>query len=218
MSAAQIDGLRQRTRSAGRALDRRRGEMQAVKTAAATTDEEIQRLSEEIELNGMVGTLLNSFAEDTHTALQKRIEAIVTHGLRMVMGEELSFHVTTSRHGKTAATDLTIRSIIDGCTVETDIMSARGGGVAAVAGALLRLTVMLLTPSIRPTLLLDETFAQLSEDKVPALIEFITELVQRTRAQVIIVTHTAPEEWTAAADKAYRLSNVRGKTKVEVLK
>jgi chromosome segregation ATPase len=196
-----------------RAVERLRGERTAAERAVATATEQIIVLEKEVQLAERAHALLSSFAETSQADLLAKIQGIVTYGLRVVFGEDMSFHMTSVKRGNTTATDLTIRSSIGGTVVETDILSARGGGVAAVAGVILRITMLLLTPSAPKFMALDEAFAQLSDDKISALIGFIKELVDRTDLQLIVVTHTAIDEWREAADKVYHLTNVNGVTK-----
>ena len=90
--------------------------------------------------------------------------------------------------------------------LETPILEARGGGVAAVAGFLLRACVLLLTPDSRNLLVLDEVFAHLSEEYVPRCAEFLKELCERTDLQILLVTHQP--EFTQAAHKVTRIERV----------
>jgi DNA repair exonuclease SbcCD ATPase subunit len=62
-------------------------------------------------------------------------------------------------------------------------------------------------------LILDETFAHVSDEYLPALGEFLREIVDKTGVQIIMVTHQSQfEEW---ADLVYRFSQINGKTQVE---
>jgi DNA repair exonuclease SbcCD ATPase subunit len=106
--------------------------------------------------------------------------------------------------------------VVDGEQLDTPVMDARGGGVAAVIGFLLRLVILLLTePPVRHVMFLDESFAQLSVEYEPALAEFIKELTERTNMQVVLVTHSTA--FDDAADKSYRFELRDGVTKVEAL-
>lgn len=186
-----------------RHLDRDIGEARAIATQGKTLTEEAAKLEQQIARLDEAALVLQQFGERKQERLQEQIETLVTHGLQQIFGEELSFHILHKQQGKLAAMEFVIRSRAGTQIVETSIMDARGGGVAAVAGFLLRLLILLLKPNARPVLLLDETFAQLSEEYEPALAQFLRELVDKTPVQIIMVTHS--DAYTEHADKAYRL-------------
>jgi len=101
-------------------------------------------------------------------------------------------------------------------SVETPVMDARGGGMAAVTGFLLRLVVLLLTPGARRILFLDESFAMVSEEYREALGQFLREVCDKAGAQIVMITHD--EVYSAFADTHYSLSLASdGTTEVAVL-
>lgn len=206
--SALESALRQRKTKYERAL----GEAKGVQTRLRETKAEIGTLEALQEsLDEAIG-VLNSFADTRSATVQSQVEGLVTEGLQAVFGDDLSFHAITSTRGKLAATDFVIRSTQNGSVVETDILDARGGGVAAVAGFLLRLILLLLRKDARPVLFLDEVFGQLSAEYEPRLAEFLRELVDRTSVQLIMVTHS--DAFTDAADVVYRFKLVDGVTVV----
>ncbi len=115
---------------------------------------------------------------------------------------------------KTPVVDFIIRSTLENEPLDTDILEARGGGLAATVGFLLRVVVLLLSADKTDTVLvLDETFAHVSAEYEPRLAEFIRELVDKTGVQVLMVTHS--EAFSDAADVRYRFSLDNGLTRVE---
>jgi DNA repair exonuclease SbcCD ATPase subunit len=206
-----VEDLEEELRRRERVLERRRGEARAVAAEGSRTKKELTELEERaIALEQVMG-VLNSYADSRQEELARRIETLVTHGLKTIFDDDLSFHVSPSQKGKLAALDFVVRSRANGQLVETSVMDARGGGVAAVAGFLLRLIILLLT-NARPTLVLDESFAQLSAEYEPRLAEFLRELVDRTSAQVILVTHS--DAFGDVADVSYRFQLENGRTRV----
>lgn len=157
--------------------------------------------------------ILSAYADSRQADVQKKVESLITHGLRQIFDPDMSFHIKQATKGKLASADFVVRSKIDGGFVDTPIMDARGGGVASVAGFLLRLILLLLKKDHRPVLFLDETFAQLSAEYEPRLAEFVRELVDKTPVQVILVTHSTA--YDDVADASYRFSlDQNGRTKV----
>lgn len=197
-----------------REMERRTGEATRVARDLKRVQREVALHEHREEALQKAIGVLNAFADERQADLQQKIEALVTHGLRSVFGPEMSFHVVPTMKGKIAAMEFVVKTVdSSGAVTETPVMDARGGGVAAVAGFLLRLIVLLLRKDTRRVLLLDESFAQLSAEYEPALADFIRELVDRVPdAQIVLVTHS--DGYADVADVTYRLSLVDGRTKV----
>lgn len=175
--------------------------------------EEVDRLLRDRETAERVAGVLSKLADERDATARAQVESLVTAGLAAIFGEggeQLSFHLVESTQRNATNIDFIVRTTKpDGEVIETDVMSARGGGVAAVIGMLLRVVLMLLTRSaqqpISDTLVLDETLAMLSADRLEAASAFLRTLVDsQTGLQVIMVTHQDP--LTEAADVVHRLS------------
>ncbi len=194
-----------------RHLDQRVGEARQLATTAQRLTADIAELRTREQLHDRAAAVLASIADERQTATQERIEALVTQGLHAIFGEDLSFHIIPTTRAKTPVVDLIVRSRIGTTTVDTPVMDARGGGLAAVVGFLLRLVVLLLSRHRQDTVLvLDETFAHLSAEYEPRMAEFLRELVDRTGVQVILVTHS--DAYSDAADVRYRFTLKSGET------
>ena len=171
----------------------------------------LQSTAEELEKAAL---LLASISEERQKEAQTKIENLVSQGLQKIFGPEWSFHVVPSVRGKTPVVEFKVRTVTeDGRMLETSVVDARGAGLAAVVGFLLRLVLILLSqkPSV---LILDETFANLSDFYIPKLIEFIREVVDKTNLQIIMVTHE--KRFAEVADRCYQFSlDSHGMTKAE---
>jgi DNA repair exonuclease SbcCD ATPase subunit len=210
-----LDDLLARVAQAERSVDRRVGEARKVLTDGQGVQREVTVLEDRLEVLDEAIAALNSYADQRQVDLQTKIEQLVTHGLRVVFGEDMEFRLVAGTKGKYATTDFVVRSRKGDAWLETPVIAARGGGVAAVVGFILRVILLMLKPQTQHTLFLDESFAQLSADYEPALAEFIRELVDRTDMQVVLVTHSTA--YDQVSDVAYRLSNEDGTTHVERL-
>lgn len=171
--------------------------------AEAVTHKDIEMACEEAV------AFLNSFADERQEKVQRRIETLVTHGLETIFDEPMTFHVLSEQKANRTEVSFALRSPMGDQLVETPILDARGGGVAAVVGFLLRLIITLLRKD-RPLLVVDEGWAQLSAEYEPALAAFLRELVDQTGVQIIAVTHS--EAYSEHADHVYRFSKKDGKT------
>lgn len=211
---ALLQQLDRRISEAQRLVDRQAGEARLIATQGQETKEEVTRLKQLKEDCSEAITVLQSFGEARQQDLQTRIETLVTAGLRAVFDESMVFAITQKKVGSQMAMDFTIKSFVNGELVETSIMDARGGGVAATAGFLLRLIVILLQKDkVRPTLVLDESFAMVSSQYSERLSAFLRELVDKTEVQIILVTHS--DLYEEHADITYRFSLVEGVTEIE---
>jgi DNA repair exonuclease SbcCD ATPase subunit len=210
-----LEGLAVELARQEKLFERRMGEARSVAQNVKTYRAEIAELTEREEsLDEAIG-VLNSYADSRQADIQTKIETLVTHGLRTIFGEDLSFHIKQTMRGKRMEADFVVRSKMGRSVVETPILDARGGGVAAVAGFLLRLVILLLRKGDRAVLFLDESFAQLSAEYEPALAQVLQELVEKTRVQIVMVTHSSA--YDEVADVSYRLHAEKGATKVERL-
>lgn len=198
-----------------RQIDQRVGEAKSVVAEGKRLQQEISQLDSRIETLNDVISVLQSIADQRQTQLQQTIENLVTEGLKAVFNENLEFKVTPTTKGKLASVDFTIRSKLGEEWIETPIAEARGGGVASVAGFLLRVVVLLLKPNTRKTLFLDETFGMVSASAERALVDFVRELVDRMNVQIVLVTHNFQDSWMEVADNVYQTKLVNGETKIE---
>lgn len=209
-----IDSLVIRARQRRRQIDSLQGEARATLLHGKELQTEISDLTEVIEDLDRVTVLLNSLGEDRQLKAQHTIEELVTRGLQTIFDETLSFHIVQSVKGKSAIVEFLVRTTLAGSVIETPVMEARGGGLAATIGFLLRLVVMLLSKGTKSEniLVLDETFAHVSQEYLGPLGEFLREVVDKTGVQIVMVTHQ--NEFAEYADKVYRFTTAEGKTQV----
>jgi DNA repair exonuclease SbcCD ATPase subunit len=213
-----IDTLTASVASAEKLIEREIGEAKALAKRAQQDYSEADQAEARADALEKVVGILNSFADARQEAVQSKIEALVTHGLQTIFDDSLTFHVVSETKSRRVETRFVVRSRVGEQEVETGLLDARGGGVAAVAGFLLRLIVVLLRPDVRPFLLLDESFSMVSEEYEPRLVDFVKELTEKTPVQIVLVTHKAVEDWSAAADKIHRFKLKNGRTVTEAVK
>lgn len=211
-----LDELAVGVQSRRRLIDGRQGEARSVLTRAQAVKQEMEALAEEVATLEKSGAVLNSLGEERQLKAQETIEELVTRGLQEIFDETLSFHIIQTVKAKAASVEFVVRTTLEGGdVVDTPVMDARGGGLAATIGFLLRVVILLLKKGQDEDniLILDETFAHVSADYLPNLSEFLRELVDKTGIQIIMVTHQT--ELTENADVVYRFTTVNGQTKVE---
>ncbi len=205
-----------RVKNLRRVVDKRIAEARVIATTGKQLNEEIELAANDVDLYNKVAITLASIGEQRQADAQTKIEELVTRGLQTIFQDDLSFHVLQTQRGKTPEVKFVVRSSAGNKTVETPVMDARGGGLAAVVGFLLRLVVLLLSKDVKePVLVLDESFSHVSAEYERPLAEFIKELVDKTKVQIILVTHS--DAFSEFADRLYKFKLVNGITKVEEL-
>jgi hypothetical protein len=183
--------LEQRVRQARYTYERRAGAARQLGEDGIRVKAEVARLRAETERHAKVNVLLTSLGEQAQAQAQEQLEQLVTRGLQVIFGTELSFHVVQTVKANQAVTDFVIRSTYEGnVVIDTPVLEARGGGMAEVVGFMVRLVVLLLTPGARLVLFLDESFGFLSKDYEPRLAEFLAEVALRAGVQIFLVTHS----------------------------
>ncbi len=210
-----VTDLAAQVRAARTGVDRDAGAAREVGRAGKAAVARVAALKEQIALHERVIAALTKVGEERQEHAQQQVEGLVTQGLQAVFGENLSFHVTQGTTGGQATVEFTIRSeYVAGdeagvhcdapLVVETPVIGARGGGVAAVTGFLLRLVVLLLTPGARRVLFLDETFSHVSTEYREPLGQFLREVCDRAGVQIVMITHD--ETYWDYADQCHRLT------------
>lgn len=197
-----------RVQEARFAYEQRVGAAREVAREGARVQAEVSRLEEAAEVHAKAGAMLTSIGERWQSDAQAQLEQMVTRGLQVVFGEELSFHAVQSVRANQTVVDFVIRSeymASDGSKhqVDTPVLDARGGGMSAVTGFILRLVVLLRTPGARRILILDEAFAHVSPEFEQRVAEFCREVADQAGVQIILVSHS--DAYDGFADKRYRL-------------
>ena len=208
--------LAERVQRAQRTVDQLTGEARALAVAGQRAQQRVAELDAAVVLHEQAALLFTSIGEEQQVYAQHQIEELVTRGLQLIFDETLSFELVPSDKNNQAVVDFMVVSTIEGQRIETPVMDARGGGLAAVVGFTLRLVILLLTPGARRVLVLDETFAHVSEEYEGRLAEFLREVCDKAGVQIFLVTHS--RAYDDVADRRYRLSlDQGGKTEVREL-
>lgn len=207
--------LQRRIRARRSVLDGLSGEARSVIFQAENLETEIESLKLDILHLEQASGILNSVGEDRQLKAQGVIEELVTRGLQSIFNSNYSFHILQTVKNKNAHVEFMIRTTVGGSVIETPVMESRGGGMAAIVGFILRVVVMLLRKDVARILFLDETFAHVSAEYLPALGEFLREVVDKSGIQIVMVTHQ--DEFVEYADKVVRFElDKNEKTRVKV--
>lgn len=186
-----------------RELDQRVGQAKHLARQGLEVREREAELRAQLELHEQAVKVLTRIGEERQESAQRQVEDMVTRALQVIFGEELSFSLVQSVKNNQAHVEFVLRSQYGSETIDTPVMEARGGGMAAVVGFVLRLVVLLLTPDARPFLALDESFAHVSASYEPRVAEFLREVADKAGVQLLLITHSTA--YSDLADAKYRL-------------
>lgn len=209
---SELTSLAQQIRAIRRKVDGRIAEARLIASTGKSLKEEISLAEKDVELYEKVAITLASIGETRQAAAQTTIEELVSRGLQTIFSDsDITFHVMQTQRGKTPEVKFMIESNMDNKKVKTSIMDARGGGYAAVVGFLLRLVNLMLSNN-EPIIIGDEMFTHVSAEFRRPLAEFLSELVDKTKAQFIIVTHDPV--LAEFADRKYKVTQSNGVSSV----
>jgi hypothetical protein len=203
--AAEVRGTRQ-------GLDRRYGRAQQVVKAGRAAEAEIAALEEHSAVCARTSAVLTRIGEEAQEEARAKFEALATQALQSVFGEGLTFHLVPGETGGQVTLEPVIRSEFAGEMIETGIMDARGGGMGAVVGFVLRLVKILLSPGVADIVFLDEPFGFVSESYSDALGTFLAGVARLTGVQVVMITHD--KTFGQYADSRVRMSLGAGRETV----
>jgi DNA repair ATPase RecN len=199
-----LEDLSRRVLAVSSALERETGQAATVARQGKEARARAARYRAALELHEKACSLLTTIGEQRQESARRQVEDLVTRALQVIFDENLSFHMVQSVRANRAETDFVVRSAYGEDVVETPVLDARGGGMAAVVGFVLRLVVLLLTPGARRFLALDESFAHVSASYEPRVAEFLREVADKAGVQILLVTHS--QIYAGLADARYRLS------------
>lgn len=198
-----------------RECERLMGRIESEYEQASVAKVKVDGLTAEITIDKSAQELLNVSSEEFFNNTLRVIEELVTQSLCKVLQDEtlqLELEKKVSRN-KLSVT-FAISSMASGERVVTDVLSARGGGLAAVVGFFVRL-VLLVASGHAKVLVLDETFAHLSEQFEPLMAEMLADMAEKMDVQIVLVTHSPV--YSDYADKVYQLELEDGLTNVKVV-
>lgn len=179
--------------------------------AAAKAAAEAKELQDRYE---KVSLLFQSISEQQQAVLIEKIERLVSLGLRAVFEEDMTFIIRMQTKADQMTASFRLR---DGTGLETDIMDAKGGGVAVLVGVLLQIVMLtLMRGRMAQVLFLDESFSHVSDEYIPKVAALMRTMSSKLGMQIVLVTHQP--EFQEDADAVYRFSKKEGCTVVARMK
>ena len=185
-----IDGLKARSRALQSAATR----LVALRDQAAR--EKAQRLAEiehidtEAEVLSRVTELYRVLMDRMVLSQVKVLESLVSEGLKAIFfDQDLSFIAELGQKYNRVSVDLFLaQGDPEKGGIKAPPLESFGGGPSSVVSLVLRVIALLRTKRF-PLLLLDETLAAVSDDYVEMTGKFLDSLAQKSKLDVLLVTH-----------------------------
>ena len=169
-------------------LDKKRNAYTHLLTSFKEEGDTLKEVSRRVRDAETAREILQSVGQKLQQEAHHQIAAVVTRGLQTVFDEPYTFRIDfEKKRGRTEA-----QLIFERDGLDVDPMTAAGGGVIDVASFTLRVACLILSrPVLRPFLVLDEPFKNVSKsngylDKIPQLLEGLCEDLG---VQIVLVTH-----------------------------
>ncbi|WP_205672103.1 ATP-binding protein [Ammoniphilus sp. YIM 78166] len=184
--------------------ERRRGQQEHLLQEKRQWQEKLEQLQVEIENYTKARYLLQEAASFAREQARQNIEAWVTGALQFVFHmDNIAFRVILSEKNNRPDAEFYVVSNYDGVMVETKPQDARGGGVVDIVSLALRIALMESgRHKIDGPLMLDEPGKHVSEEYGMMLAQFLKGVTQKTKRQVILVTHN--NYLAESGDQAYQ--------------
>lgn len=148
----------------------------------------IDELKEEFTLGEQTAEFLRKLGSRARNQAKENVEQMVSNALQFVFEEDIEFIINYDEKRGRPEAEFLIRSMIEGQVVEADPTEARGGGLADVVSATLRIALAELF-GVRGPLILDEPTKHLSERFSHNFAIFIRQISEQFNRQIIMISH-----------------------------
>ncbi len=152
--------------------------------------QEIVDLSENIDVHTKVNELFRVLLDKLVLGQVQTIEALVSEGLRTIFTDQkLSFQAELGQKGaKVSASFFLCEGDPDFGGIKAPPLTSFGGGPSSFVSLVLRVLTLLRLKRM-PILFLDETLAAVSDDYLDATGQFLRQLAEESKLDLLLVTH-----------------------------
>jgi DNA repair ATPase RecN len=173
------------------------GQVQAHQQVLARLETEVQGLEAESTVLGLTSTAIQTLLNHVSVESMEAVETLVSYGLRVIFEDQaLAFRMgAETKRGVQWMEPRLVQGDID-----APILDSFGGGPASVVAFLLRVLACRRL-GLAPVILLDESFAMVSENYVPNVAKLLRELADTMGYTILLVTHQPA--FLAYATRAY---------------
>jgi len=173
-----------------RKLGEVQGEYKHIKQEKNKLEMNLCKLDVDKEMHTKAVELLSVVQKVSQEKIKDGFETLITQALHYVFENDTTFELTFGRRGNLQELDFNIKK--PGFEEAYDIIDTDSGGVIDIVSTALRLVLMeISTPKIEGFIILDEPFTGVSkdEDYLMRAKDFIQEIHQKLKRQMIIISH-----------------------------
>ncbi|HJV45316.1 MAG TPA: ATP-binding protein [Bacillota bacterium] len=206
--------LRQFTGRFRQIYERRRGQQEHLLNEQERWKKKLELIRKEMDNYIKARFLLQEASAFAREQARQNIEAWVSGALQFAFQtDDIAFRVEILEKNNRPDAEFYVVSDYDGIRVETKPQDARGGGVVDIVSLALRIALMESGKQRTDgPLLLDEPGKHVSEEYGMMLAQFLKGVTQKTKRQVILVTHN--QYLAESGDKAYQVILQQGISQV----
>tara|TARA_B100000745_G_scaffold300393_1_gene254182 strand:+ start:993 stop:1658 length:666 start_codon:yes stop_codon:yes gene_type:complete len=169
----------------------------------AELNDEIDALSAEYDIRMKSSQVLRQLLTDTTRENLESIDKLVTEGLQTVFHDQKDIEFRSKMVEKLDQIHIQFETVQG--DAEGKASESFGASVTVVESFLLRI-VIVLRMGLAPVLLLDESFAQVSEHYIEPLGKLLKRLCRDLGLRILLVTHKTG--FIESADTVYKVSSV----------
>lgn len=160
-----------------------------------------------------VAELFKQLGGESEEQVLRKIQAFVSYGLSLVFGADYSFIAELSTEGK----DLKVETYVKTNDLQSDVVNAKGGGVAEVVSILLQLFFVFVSKgTLSQFIVLDASLIHLSEKYWKNMSRLLQEISNKLNLQVLLLAHAG--DYGEYADVLYEFSQKGGQTQIRKVK
>jgi len=157
--------------------------------------------------------LFKQLGGESEKQVLQKIQDFVSYGLSLVFGVDYSFVAKLGLEGK----DLKVETFVLTKELQSDVVNAKGGGVAEVVSILLQLFFVFASKgTLSQFIVLDASLIHLSERYWKNMSRLLQEISNKLNLQVILLAHAG--DYGKCADVLYEFSQEDGQTRVRRVK
>ncbi|MCX7951780.1 MAG: ATPase [Clostridiales bacterium] len=194
-----------------------KGQLDILENEKKNLNFKLTDLNKEEEKLLLVKHLLQNAAEFARNQSKQQIEYIVSNCLQYIFNSNLEFKIElTEKANRNEAEFYVITSLDDEMKLITKPETSRGGGVVDIVSLALRIALLEAhNPKINGPLILDEPAKHVSEDFIINVADFLKQVSNMFKRQIIMVTHNT--HLLESADIKYRIELIDGVSTVTSL-
>ncbi len=200
-----IDSLTESIEEKEADYQKRQGRKEQLLEDRLEKKQELTKVKAEIEELEKVNLLLQQTAEYAREQARQQMEYLVTKALQIVFGDKFRFEIELTQSRNRPSAEFYVISEQGGKEIKNTPQDSRGGGVVDVVSLALRVAMLLSynNPPLAGPLVLDEPAKHVSGEYIKNVTNFLKEVNQISKRQIIVITHQ--QHLSEVADKAFQV-------------